>query len=763
MSLPLRSLLCALALLLALPAAFADGESPAPARPRIGLVLSGGGARGLAHVGVLKVLEEARIPVDAIAGTSMGAIIGGLYASGMPAAQIDTELRRLDWEALFANRVPRELLSQRRKEEDFEVSPALEIGLDPQSGSPMLPLGTVSSRGLELLLRRFTLPVRQAKDFDALPIPFRAIATDMESGAPVVFRDGDLARALRASMSVPAVFAPTEVDGRILGDGGLVDNLPVDVVRAMGVDLVIAVNVGTPLSRRDTLGSVLGLTAQMINILTEQNVQRSIARLDPQRGDLLLQPALGALTSGDFVRAQEIVDVGEREARSQLARLQALSLPETAWQAHVAARSHADPAPGQIAWVRFEGAQLTRPDNVAGRLASQPGQPFSVEAAEKDSRLLASSGDYLHADYHLRREPAGDTLVFAVQEKPWGPNYFRVGLELSSDFTGRGLYAIKLSHNRHWLNRLGGEWRNRLEIGTTPRWSSEWYQPVRDDDGAWGGTPFVSLHADGERRRLDAYAPITAVDPPTEAVPIGRYARTQTQFGLDLGSTWSDRGELRLGLLQLHQDIDVDLVANTALVGRQSSREQVARLAGVIDYLDAASFPRGGWRLRAEAAAGRRWLSGSLVTDPGEETIRRIELDFTRVTSLGPHTLDATLQLRHARQREVQGLGRYTLGGVQRLSGYEQDQLSGNRLAFGRLTYYRRLNQQPVLTRGFFAGATLEAGNAWHDGESAHWGDLRWASSAFLGADTGLGPFYLGVTWAPHLPGMGLYLKLGRP
>ena len=214
----------------AVAASSAEPVSPAEralARPRIGLVLSGGGARGLAHVGVLKMLERERIPVDVIAGTSMGAIIGGLYASGMTAAELERELLALDWEALFANRIPRENLSQRRKEEDFEISPAVEIGLDRRSGSPMLPLGSVSSRGLELLLRRYTLPVRQVRSFDALPIPFRAVATDMESGQAVVFREGDLAQALRASMSVPGVFPPSEVGGRILGDGGLVDNLPV--------------------------------------------------------------------------------------------------------------------------------------------------------------------------------------------------------------------------------------------------------------------------------------------------------------------------------------------------------------------------------------------------------------------------------------------------------------------------------------------------------------------------------------------------------
>ena len=269
-------------------------------RPKIGLVLSGGGARGLAHVGVLKVLEQERIPVDLIAGTSMGAIIGGLYASGMTAGELERELLLVGWDRVFASRVAREQLSQRRKEEDFEFSPLVELGM--RNGEFRAPQGTLSSRGLEILLRRFTLPVRNIQQFDALPTPFRAIATDMETGSQAILSSGELSLAMRSSMSVPGVFAPTEVNDRILGDGGLVNNLPLDVARGMGAQHLIAVNVGTPLSGRKALSSLIGVTGQMINILTEQNVQRSLATLDAE--DVLISPGLGDLGSSDFERTK---------------------------------------------------------------------------------------------------------------------------------------------------------------------------------------------------------------------------------------------------------------------------------------------------------------------------------------------------------------------------------------------------------------------------------------------------------------------------
>jgi predicted acylesterase/phospholipase RssA len=286
-------------------------------RPRIGLVLSGGGARGLAHVGVLKMLEREHIAIDVIAGTSMGAIIGGLYASGMHAEQLERELLAVNWDAVFASRVDRPLLAQRRKEDDFELSPALEFGM--RDGELRAPLGALSGRGLESLLRRYTLPVRGLRDFAQLSIPFRAVATDLETGAAVILGSGDLALALRSSMSVPGVFAPTEADERILGDGGLVNNLPVDVARAMGADIVIAVNVASPLATRAELGSVGGLTAQMISILTEQNLQRSLASLRPS--DVLITPQLGRLDASDFTKVRALIDLGDAGAQPQAARL----------------------------------------------------------------------------------------------------------------------------------------------------------------------------------------------------------------------------------------------------------------------------------------------------------------------------------------------------------------------------------------------------------------------------------------------------------
>ena len=744
----LRSGLIAIcALLVALPHAAIAQVAPAE-RPRVGLVLSGGGARGLAHVGVLKLLEREQVPIDVITGTSMGAIIGGLYASGMSAAQLEAELLKVDWGSVFASRVDRQLLSQRRKEEDFEISPVIEIGM--HEGELRAPLGALSGRGLETLLRRYTLPVREVRNFDALPIPFRALATDMESGKPVVLSQGDLALALRSSMSVPGVFAPTEVDGRILGDGGLVDNVPVDVARAMGAEVLIVVNIGTPIAGRETLVSVGGLTAQMINILTEQNVQRSLASLGAK--DVLIAPELGKLTASDFERTRELIDAGERGSEPLAARLAALALPEAAYAQWRAARPQPGKPEATVSFIRFEGTELTNPQRFAAQLESRPGQPFDSAKAERDARRLAASGDYLRADYLLVSTAEGDGLVFDLEDKPWGPHYFRIGLDLATDFRGGSGFNVKISHNRHWLDANGSEWRNQLQIGELPRWYTEIYHPLNWTLGL-SNDWFLSAYAEALRRDITRY------DNDSGAV-VSLYNRKSGTLGIDLGQPWAELGELRMGLT-LHLERTTPEVVTTALGsggGPGTVRETGLRVAAVVDQLDFANFPTRGYRFDAEAVGGRRRRSESNA----REDFTRLEGEGTLVRSWGQHTLNLYARVQRTPQDSLSALGRYTLGGFHQLSGYRSGQLDGNSVVFTRLTWYRRSLTAPVFTRGFFVGATLEAGNAWARWSDVRARELRSGMSAFLGADTGLGPVYFGLTYAPQ-GSAGLYLFVGRP
>jgi NTE family protein len=725
--------------LLLLAFGFSHAQEP---RARVGLVLSGGGARGLAHVGVLKVLEAQHIRIDAIAGTSMGAIVGGLYASGLSAQEVEREVSAIDWTRVFEPRLERQHLSQRRKEEDFEFSALFEFGL--RDGELRAPVAAVSTRRLESLLRRYTLPVRTIDAFDRLPIPFRAVATDLETGAAVVLDHGDLALALRSSMSVPGVFAPIEADGRVLGDGGLVNNVPIDVVRAMGVDVVIVVNVGTPLAGRDSLNSALGVTTQMINILTEQNVQRSLATLGER--DVLVAPSLGTLTSSDFEHAAELIALGERGADAALAKLRLLARSADEFAQWRAGLPREQPPEATLAGVTFEGSTITNPARFAAQLESQPGQPFERSRAERDVRSLMASGDYLRVDYRLVTRDGRDELLFDLDDKPWGPNYLRVGLDLSTDFEGRGSFNLKLSHNRHWLTPSGTEWRNRVQIGAVPSVFTEIYHPLNWTIGL-SNDWFIAAYASAERRNGTIYN--------GRGDELARYKRKEARVGLDIGQPWGRFGEVRLGLTTQRVSATPTLVsAEVADVAQPLRATDVgARLAVVVDQLDFASFPTQGYRLVSQLSLGEGSAAGRF---------QQLEASAIGVQSFGAHTFSLFGAVRGASQREPQAIGRYELGGFHQLSGYRDGQLLGNYIAFTRLTWYWRLPYAPLAARGLFVGATAEAGNAWATKIEARHGDLRTGMSVFVGADTGLGPLYLGLTHAPQGQ-TGVALFLGRP
>jgi NTE family protein len=548
-------------------------------------------------------------------------------------------------------------------------------------------------------------------------------------------------------MSVPGVFSPTEVDGRILGDGGLVNNTPVDVARALGADVVIVVNIGTPLAGRNTFNSALGLTTQMVNILTEQNVQRSLATLTER--DVLIAPQLGRLGSGDFNEVRKFIALGMAGTWGRSDKLAALGVDPASYAAWRA--GHPAPMLGspKLAFVRIAGTEYTNPERLLPMLENKPGMPFDAARAEADTRRLASGGDYTRADYQLVREAGGNGLVFELEDKPWGPNYLRAGLDLSTDFRGRSAFNLKVSHNRHWLTANGTEWRNRVQIGEVPKVFSELYRPLnwtssRADD--W----FVAGYTGLERHRISRYSPVTGDE---SAI----FRRNQFVAGADLGQPWGDFGEFRLGWSRLVMRTVPQLMSAdyTGFNQRVSWIEDAVRARVVVDQLDFASFPQSGYRGEAQAWVGQRSgaLSGSFF---------RVEAEGTAVRTWGAHTFNLYGLLQVADQGNPAGIERYSLGGFHQLSGYQPGQLSGNDVLFARLTWYRRLSQTPALTRGFFVGATLEAGNVWAKSSGLRVTGLRTGSSLFIGADTGVGPLFLGITYAPQ-GGTGLALFIGRP
>ena len=393
-----------------------SGVATDVSRPKIGLALGGGGAKGGAHVGVLEVLEELRIPVDYIAGTSIGAALGGLYASGMSVPELKALLEALDWQNLLSDRPPRGHQPFRLKSTDRRIPSRLEIGFN--GGQFRLPTGIVTGQNVELTLRSATLPVAHLRSFEELPIPFVAVAADLVTGEMVVMDSGDLSTAMRASMSLPGVFSPVEFQGRILVDGGLVRNLPVDVVRAMGADVVIAVDLTPPLYQADELESAIEVSTQTLRISTLQNTVPQRESLVQGR-DVLLRPDVTDVPIREFRSLTATFDAGAEIARAAGEDLAQWGLDPEAYQASRAGRRRVEERPQTVDFVRIDGAQGLSPATLRARLGLSPGEPLLAETLERALNRVFAMGLYQGVDYSLVEDGDAFGLLVHVTEKPW--------------------------------------------------------------------------------------------------------------------------------------------------------------------------------------------------------------------------------------------------------------------------------------------------------------------------------------------------------
>jgi NTE family protein len=726
-----------LAALLALGVSAAASAQPAVGgEPRIGLVLSGGGARGLAHVGVLKVLEELRVPVHCVTGTSMGAIVGGAYAAGATAASLEDYVRKADWDAVFRDAPPRTEISTRRKIDEYKTLFAPEYGVT-KSGV-VLPKGIIAGVSIHSFFRLLTQQAVEIGDFDELPIPFRAVAADIETGEAVVLSKGSLSRAMRASMSVPGALAPVEIDGHLLVDGGIANNLPIDEARKLCGNVIIAVNISTPALKREEITSALSTGGQLINFLGKVNVERQIASLGQR--DVLIAPELGDISAGSFDRSADAIRIGEDAARAIAASLSRYAMPEERYQAF-RRRQIAEQKPmGTVDEIRFEGLQRTNPEVLRSLLESKPGDPLTEEKVSADLRRIYGRGDFESVDYYIQQDPGKRVLVIQPREKEWGPDYLRFGLGLATDFQGENYFNILAQYRRTWLNRLGGEWLNQVQVGKNTFFATEFIQPVEER-----GRYFVAPYA---RFSQDQRAVFVGDQRASE------YQTNETRLGLDGGVLFGTWGEARLG--GVWRRVNAHVETGLSILPDVKETTAGARAVLFVDQLDNAFFPRQGFRVVGQAyAADESWGS--------DRTYQRLDAQMSAVKTWRAHTVNLALNGGTDFHSDMPGYESFTLGGPLRLSGYRIDQFSGSRFVFGRLMYYNRTIPLPdLLGSGLFVGGSIEAGQMQGRSDGLPFGGTIWSGSVFLAASTFAGPAYFGfgVGEGGHY---SLYLMLGAP
>jgi len=676
------------------------------ARPKVGLVLGGGGAKGGAHIGVLEVLEELRVPIDYIAGTSVGSAIGGLYASGMSVPELKALMESLDWQDVLSNRAQRRHRPIRLKQADERTPTRFEVGFN--RGKFRLPTGIVAGQNLERTVRGATLSVAHIQNFQDLPIPFAAVATDLLTGEMVVLDRGNLSTAIQASMSIPGGLPPVEVDGLTLGDGAAVRNLPVDVVRDMGADVVIAVDLTAPLYDAQELRTAIDVSVQSSRIATLQNTLPQRESLTPGY-DVLLRPELRDIATIDFRSLVRAISRGSEVARDSTGALRRFSVDARRYEAIQESRGGTSDRSDTIDFVRIEGSERIDPGVLLRRLDLPVGAPLDADVLEHAVSRVFATELYERVDYTLTEDNGRRGLLIQVIEKLWGAGFLHFGAAFS-DQLGRGKSSLilSLSHRQTQLNRRGGELLTELRLLGAQRAGIEFHQPL-DTGGRFFVTPLLDYQAES----MDV-----------TYLGAGQVDRDVREFtaSMAVGVQFPDWGEWRV-------EIDRGRVwgkssgANglDATVGGFSSRVTV-------DFLDDRAFPRIGSRGSLEVYRSDRSLGASL-----EYT--RLEGAWLTALSRGRATLllggrvgsalDATLPVHHD----------FALGGFQRMSGLLPRDILGNHYGFGHVTVQTRLATLTTALAGgnLYLGFSLEAGNAWADRESVDVSDLRGAGSVFFG------------------------------
>jgi NTE family protein len=725
-------LLCAVPSTPLMPSAEAAEAREAAPRPRIGLVLGGGGARGAAHIGVLEVLERLRVPVDCVAGTSMGALVAGAWAAGLTPAAMREEMARADWADMFQDNPDFTELNHRNKRLSQRFLPGSESGVTEDGVTA--PPGVVSGQKVKLFFNQLVRADIGQRDMAKLALPVSIIATDIGTGERVVFRDGSLSQAMRASMSVPGLMAPYDIGGRKLVDGGLVDNVPIREVRERcGAEVVIAVNVGSPLLKPEEVSSLLSVSAQMVAILTEQNVSQSLATLKP--GDVYLKPDLDGISAADFERHAEAADRGRAAAEGTAAALARLSVGAADYAAWRQRFEDNRPAAPVVDEIRIAGLTRVNPDAVERHVQQQTGEPLDADTLKRDLLRVYGDGYYESVDYALLSERDRQILRITPLEKPWGPDYLRLGLNLNTSASQGPGFTLRLGYQKTWLNALGAEMLLIGEIGSTNGVGIELYQPL-DSRQQY----FVEAIASYRSTRADIFL---------DDVRISEYQVDRSTIDLVAGTNIGLLGQARLGWRSRQSTADLE-------TGIPALRNETVDVQGLLatldlDQLNALYFPSRGWRVRSEFFASR----------DGDSS--RLALEGRAAWPIGEWVLGARASYDGSTQGVLPGSEAATLGGFLNLSAFASGQLIGDDVRYAHLRAERIVGRLPLGLRGDMRlGLALEAGKVGRPYTEERFTGWLDSVTAYLGGETPFGPVYFGLSRSSQGPS-NAYLFLGTP
>ncbi len=695
------------------PAAASVQDKP-KGRLRIGVALEGGGALGLAHVGVLEWFEQHHIPVDYVAGTSMGGLIGGFYATGMSPAELRKLIEGVDWNEILSDATPFEDLSYRRKEDQRAYPNSFVLGL--RKGLS-IPSGLNSGHQIGLLIDRITLPYFRSEPFEELPTPFRCVATDLVTGKQVVFEQGSLAEALRSTMSIPGAFKPVFDKDRVLVDGGLVNNLPTDVVKEMGADIVIAVHLDTQPMEANDIKSLINVLDQSIRVVIAESELRGLAR-----ADAVVSVPLGRYSSTDYKKYDPIMQKGYEAAVSKTPLLEKFSLSDAEWQEYMrdreARKKTLAPVPQ---FIKVEGADTAQQtQNIEHFLAPLTGKPLDTDKLDRELTRLTGVGRYDTVGYRMMERDGQQGLLIQVSEKNYAPPTIQPGFEVDGSESEE--VGFTLGTRLTFLDVAGfrSEWRTDVLFGNTYGLGSELYRPFTPLS-KW----FIAPHGEASTRVFKIY---------DKGNPLADFKLGQANLGVDVGYGFDRFSELRLGYEMGY--LDANLRIGAPVFNSVSGRVGDAKLHYLFDHTDSPVIPRRG--VRSETTF--RWFDTSPGTTSAFPSLQSNLEYFQPVSALGSVFVDGKGGTTFGFANT--GIPQFFLGGPLTLSAYGLNELQGNQYYLFRAGYLHDLWTLPPLVgkRVFVIGSYEFAKMYGAPNESKFPNDV----AAGVLAETVIGPLFVG-------------------
>ena len=667
----------------------------------------------------------------------MGALVAGAYAAGLSPTEMRTELAKADWNDMFMDNPSYSEINYRNKVISTRFMPGSESGVSKNGVT--YQGGVVSGQKIKLFFNKLVHSDRGERTIESLPLPLSIIATDIGNGDKVVFREGSLTKAMRASMSVPGLMAPIDHMGHKLVDGGLVDNVPIGEARnRCNADVVIAINVGSPLLKGEDVGSLLSVTVQMVNILTEQNVTRSLATLKPS--DIYIKPDLEGITAADFQKSGETADRGKVAAEAVSDKLKALSVDEktySEWRANIAYDPAKTPAP-VIDDIRIAETKDVNPAAVKRHLRVKPGDTLNDEKIDNDLLKAYGDGWYESVDYELLRERDRNILQVTPIEKRWGPDYLRFGVNMESNFKQDSTYILRAAYDKTWLNELGGELLIMGQIGSTPAFAVDYYQPLEAQQRY-----FFESSLSYSRNDMGVYQ---------DNDKLADYSVNKSAVSAGAGFNVGLLGQIRAGWRYVWLDSKLDTGVPTADFPSKSNKSYGSFYAGLdFDQMDRLYFPTNGWQSRIA------------YFNAPSENYSKFQAQLSGARSFGDYVINAKYSYVGSPNGELPADNAGSLGGFMNLSGYTPNQLIGDNIHYGNVRVEKIIGRMPAGLRGDMRlGIGLEAGKVGTPYTETELNGWVRSAAIYVGGETPLGPVYLGYGRSDE-GASSAYIFLGTP